>query len=108
MNEEDEYVPQYFWVTSVSPSGIESNPSTVVYATPIKLSPLNMEISMMPWTADFKIWEDTTTYGTFYWAGNTESLDGDGTIYYADGTTATITKKFNRYSFNSWFTLCLY
>ena len=92
MNEEDEYVPQYFWVTSVSPSGIESNPSTVVYATPIKLTPLNMEISMMPWTADFKIWEDTTTYGTFYWADNTELLDGDGTIYYADGTTATITK----------------
>lgn len=94
----DSYVLYYFAVTTVDSAGNESTKCTAVSATPTQIKPIDLSIESRPWTADFKMWEDETTYGKLYWAAK----DGasDAVVKFADGSTKTITKNLTGTSYS--------
>jgi hypothetical protein len=98
-NYDTDFVEQYFWITSVSRSAVESDKSTVAHALPISLNDIDFTLEMKNWTSNFRMWEDETTYGKFYWADTAQT--NNATIAFSDETTLTITKNLTGISYSS-------
>ena len=85
------YSAYYVGVKAVDIAGNKSAQTNSASAyTPLQVHPIDLTIESRPWTADFKMWEDATTYGKLYWSAK----DGasDITVKFADGSTKTINK----------------
>jgi len=95
-----EYITHYFWVTAIDTSNNESaKQGTPVSATPERVKPIDLTIESRPWTADFKIWEDETTFGKLYWAAKDDV--SNITIKFADGTSKTINANISGTTFSA-------
>ncbi|RLF68068.1 MAG: hypothetical protein DRN26_00545 [Thermoplasmata archaeon] len=92
-----DYITHYFWVTTIDNANNESEKqASPASATPLRAKPIDLQIETRPWTADFKMWEDSDTYGTFCWAAKDES--SNATIKFADGSTKTVNKNLAGYT----------
>jgi fibronectin type 3 domain-containing protein len=92
-------VTYYYKIRAVDQAGNESPLSAEVYASPLPIKTLDLNIEIKPWVSNLKIWESSSTRGKFYWAAQDGS--SDATITFADGTTRTVTKNLTGTTFSN-------
>jgi len=86
-----DYVPQYFWVKAFDTSKNISAATSSVVATPLKLSAIDLNVELRPWTSDLYVTYDSATPSNnkFYW-GKGGAITDNAKVTFSDGSSKTI------------------
>lgn len=83
------YRQLYVAIKAYDVAGNPSAFSSIVTATPLYVNSYDLSIESRPWSAKFRIWEDSSVKGKLYWD---DGSGGNPSIKFADGTTKTFNK----------------
>jgi len=79
----------YVAIKAYDVAGNSSAFSSIVTATPLYVNSYDLSIESRPWSAKFRMWEDSSVKGKLYWD---DGSGGNPSIKFADGTTKTFNK----------------